>query len=104
MSNTVIGSTIVIEGEIVAEEALFVQGTIKGRVQTRDNLYVDESAVIEADVESENVEVAGSVTGNVTASERVELKGTGRMIGDLRCPRVLIADGAVFKGHIDMEA
>jgi cytoskeletal protein CcmA (bactofilin family) len=103
MANTIIGSTIVIDGEITGDEALIIQGTVKGRIGLKESLYVDESGVVEADIETENVEVNGSVTGNITASERVEIKSDGRMVGDIRSPRILIADGAAFKGHIDMD-
>jgi cytoskeletal protein CcmA (bactofilin family) len=103
MANTIIGSTIVIDGEITGNEALIIQGTVKGRIGLKESLYVDESGVVEADIETENVEVNGSVTGNITASERVEIKSDGRMVGDIRSPRILIADGAAFKGHIDMD-
>lgn len=103
MANTIIGSTIVIDGEITGNEALVIQGTVKGRIALQESLYVEESGVVEADIETENVEISGSVTGNITASERVEIKGAGRMVGDIRSPRITIADGAVFKGHIDME-
>lgn len=103
MANTIIGSTITIEGEITGREPLIIQGTVKGRVVLEDNVYIEESGVVEADVQAENVEVSGTVTGNVSAAERVELKPTSRVIGDVRSPRILIADGAAFKGHIDMD-
>ncbi len=103
MANTIIGSTIVIDGEITGNEALIIQGTVKGRIALKESLYVDESGVVEADIETENVEISGAVTGNITATERVELKANCRMVGDIRSPRILIADGAAFKGHIDMD-
>ena len=103
MANTIIGSTIVIDGEITGDEALVIQGTVKGRIALKESLYVDESGVVEADIETDNVEISGSVTGNITASERVEIKANGRMVGDVKSPRILIADGAAFKGHIDMD-
>lgn len=103
MANTVIGSSIVIDGEISGEEDLVIQGTVKGRVVLKENLYVEQSGVVEADIETCNVEVSGQVTGNITASEKVEIAAGGRAVGDIKAPRILIADGAVFKGNIDME-
>ena len=103
MANTVIGSSIVIDGEITGEEPVVVQGTVKGRVAVGDNVFVEPNATVEADVEAESVEVAGVLTGNVTAAGRVELKADGKMIGDIKAPRILIADGALFKGNIDMD-
>jgi len=103
MANTVIGSSIVVDGEITGVESLVVQGTVKGRIGVSENLYVENSATVEADIEAASVEVGGEVTGNVTASTRVEIKAEGRMVGDVRSPRILIADGALFKGSIDMD-
>ena len=103
MANTVIGSSIVIDGEITGEEDLIVRGTVKGRIAVRDSLFVDESGVVEADIETQNVTVSGQVTGNIQAAERVEIAAGGRMVGDVKAPRILIADGAAFKGNVDMD-
>jgi cytoskeletal protein CcmA (bactofilin family) len=102
-AQTVIGRTIVIDGEITGEEDLVVQGTVKGRISLRRALFVEASGVLEADIETANVEVSGHVTGNVSASDKVELMADCRMVGDIRAPRLLIADGAAFKGNIDMD-
>jgi cytoskeletal protein CcmA (bactofilin family) len=103
MANTVIGNTIVIDGEITGEEDLTIRGTIKGRIALSASLYVENSGTIEADIETETVDISGSVTGNISASDKVELKSDGRMVGDIKAPRILIADGAVFKGNVDMD-
>ena len=103
MANTVIGSSIVIEGEISSDEALVVQGTIRGKVASTESMFVENSATVEADVEAESVEVSGVLTGNVEANSRVEIKADGKMVGDVKSPRILIADGALFKGSIDMD-
>ena len=102
-AKTVIGASFVVDGEITGSEDVLVQGTVKGRITLNETLVVDASGVVEADVETATVEVAGQLTGNVAASERVELKADSRVQGDLRAPRVLIADGARFKGSIDMD-
>jgi cytoskeletal protein CcmA (bactofilin family) len=103
MSNTIIGNSIVVDGEISGDEDLTVRGTIKGRVALSASLYIEESGTVEADIETDNVEISGSVTGNIQATEKVELKSDGRVVGDVKAPRILIADGAVFKGNVDME-
>jgi cytoskeletal protein CcmA (bactofilin family) len=103
MANTVIGSSIIIDGEISGDEDLVIQGTVKGRVVLKENLFVEESGVVEADIETNNVEVSGQVTGNILATEKVEITAGGRAVGDIKAPRILIADGAVFKGNIDMD-
>jgi cytoskeletal protein CcmA (bactofilin family) len=103
MANTVIGNTIVIDGEITGDEDLTVRGTVKGRIALRASLFVEASGTVEADIETENVEISGNVTGNIHSAEKVELKTDGRMVGDIKAPRILIADGAVLKGNVDME-
>ena len=102
-THTVIGSSIVIDGEISGDEDLVVQGTVKGRISLKESLFVEGSGVIEADIETANVEVSGQVTGNIAASDKVELKADCKVVGDIRAPRILIADGAVFKGNVDMD-
>jgi cytoskeletal protein CcmA (bactofilin family) len=103
MANTVIGSSIVIDGEITGEEDLVIYGTVKGRIALRENIVVEPSGVVEASVETATITVNGSVTGDIVASERAELNSECRMVGDIRAPRILIADGASFKGNVDME-
>jgi cytoskeletal protein CcmA (bactofilin family) len=103
MANTIIGSSIVIDGEISGDEDLVIQGTVKGKIVLKENLIVEGSGVVEADIETANVTISGQVTGNILASERVELKADGRMVGDVKSPRILIADGATFKGNVDMD-
>jgi len=103
MANTIIGSSIVIDGEISGDEDLVIQGTVKGKIVLKENLIVENSGVVEADIETANVTISGQVTGNILAGERVELKADGRMVGDIKSPRILIADGASFKGNVDMD-
>lgn len=103
MANTIIGSSIVIDGEISGEEDLVIRGTVKGKIILKENLHVENSGVVEADIQTTNVTISGQVTGNIQASERVELRADGRMVGDIKSPRILIADGATFKGNVDMD-
>ena len=103
MANTLIGSSIVIDGEITGDEDLVVQGTVKGRVALSQNVHVEENGVLEANVETATITVFGTVTGDIQAGERAELKTNCRVVGDIRAPRVLIDDGASFKGNVDMD-
>ncbi len=103
MANTIVGESIIIDGEITGDDDLVVQGTVKGKIALKESLFVETSGTIEADIETRNVEVSGNVTGNVTAADKVELKSDCRMVGDLKAPRIIIADGASFKGNVDMD-
>jgi cytoskeletal protein CcmA (bactofilin family) len=100
---TVIGQGIIIEGEISSDEAVVVAGTVRGKLSVDGPLTIEPGAVIEADVSASSLSVAGAVTGNVQASDRVDLLSGARLVGDVRAARVTIADGAVFKGNVDMD-
>ena len=103
MGNTVISNGIVIDGEVSGEEPLTILGTVKGKISTTQNLAVEPGATVEADIENTSLSVGGRVTGNVVARERVEVRANGKMIGDIKAPRIVIADGAAFKGNVDMD-
>lgn len=103
MSSTVIGSSIVIEGEVSGTEPLLIFGTVNGKIVAKDAVSVERSGVVKADVEGDVIQIGGEVTGRVSARSRVEITSEGRVAGDIRAPRILIADGAQFKGNVDMD-
>jgi cytoskeletal protein CcmA (bactofilin family) len=99
---TVLGPTVEIEGEIEGEEDLVIQGRIQGKIVSRKDLTVDSSGKVEASITTKNLAVSGMLVGNVTATDKVEVRREGKMVGDIKAPRVVIADGAKFKGNIEM--
>ncbi len=100
-----IGNATTITGNIVAEEDLEIQGTIEGSVELgAHRLTVGREGVVNASVEARVVEVVGQITGNVVASECVEIKAGGLVGGDIRAPRVIMNDGAIVVGSLDMSA
>ena len=103
MAGTVIGQGITIEGEITSDEEVVVAGTVRGKLSAEGRVTVDSGAVVEADIAASSLAVGGNVTGNVTASDRVDLLAGGRLIGDVKAARLTIADGASFKGNVDMD-
>ncbi len=103
MANTVIGSSIVVDGEITGEEPVTILGTVKGKVGSAAGVVVESGATVEADVEGQTVTVSGKLTGNVTAREKLELKPESKMVGNAKAPRIVVADGATFKGNVDMD-
>ncbi|HMA91395.1 MAG TPA: polymer-forming cytoskeletal protein [Polyangiaceae bacterium] len=103
MAATVIGEGLTIEGEITSEDEIAIEGTVRGSLSSSDVVQILPGAVVQADITAAGLGVAGQVTGNVTASDRVDLQAGGRLIGDVRSARLTIADGASFKGNVDMD-
>jgi len=99
---TVIGDTITINGEFHSKEDVSIRGKIQGRIETSADLYVEKDGTVEAEVSTRNVDVHGTVIGNITAAERFEIHPGGSVTGDVRSPRVVLADGGKYKGNIDM--
>jgi len=100
--STVIGESILISGSLQGDEDLTVRGRVEGTVTLTRTLVVEPTGVVKAEVQVKNCIVAGVIIGNVTASESVEITKEGRMVGDIAAPRVIIVDGASFKGRVDM--
>ena len=100
--STVIGESILINGSLNGDEDLTVRGRVEGTLTLTKTLVVEPSGIVKAEVEVKNCIIAGVVVGNVTASESVEITKEGRMVGDINSPRVIIVDGASFRGRVDM--
>jgi cytoskeletal protein CcmA (bactofilin family) len=103
MANTVIAQGITIEGEITSDEDVVIQGTLRGKLVSKDAVNVETGAVVEADISASTLSIGGQITGNVTATDRVDLMSGARLIGDVKAARLTIADGASFKGNVDMD-
>jgi len=103
MAGTVIGEGLTIEGELTGDDEVVVHGTVRGTLTTTDALSVGSGGVVEADLTASSVTIAGQVTGNVAAQERVDIQAGGRLVGDVKSARFTIADGASFKGSVDMD-
>ncbi len=102
VANTVVGESILIAGKLEGDEDLTVRGRVHGSITLTRTLIVEQSGVLKADATVRNAIISGVVVGNITASESVELTREGRMVGDIRAPRVIIVDGAAFRGRVDM--
>ncbi|HZY05404.1 MAG TPA: polymer-forming cytoskeletal protein [Anaeromyxobacteraceae bacterium] len=100
--STVIGESILINGSLNGDEDLTVRGRVEGTLTLTKTLVVEPTGIVKAEVQVKNCIIAGVVVGNVTASESVEITKEGRMVGDLNAPRVIIVDGASFRGRVDM--
>ena len=105
MEKTVnIGKSVIIKGELNGSEDLAIEGQVEGKIELRQNvLTIGPNGKIKAQVFAKSVVILGEVTGNVTASEKVEIRDNGSVDGDITAPRVAIAEGAHFRGSIDMQ-
>ncbi|MGC4000838.1 MAG: polymer-forming cytoskeletal protein [Anaeromyxobacter sp.] len=100
--STIIGESILISGSLNGDEDLTVRGRVEGTLTLTKTLVVEPTGIVKAEVQVKNCVIAGAVVGNVTATESVEITKEGRMVGDINAPRVIIVDGASFRGRIDM--
>ena len=99
-----LGASLHVKGEISGNEDLHIDGSVEGLVQLDDRkLTVGASAKLTADVVAREVVVYGSVKGNLRARDRIEIKKDGSVVGDLTTARIMIEDGAYFKGSIEID-
>jgi cytoskeletal protein CcmA (bactofilin family) len=99
-----IGKSVVIKGELNGSEDLTIEGHVEGTIQLKDHvLTIGPNGRIKAQVFAKSVIVLGEVTGNVTASDKVDIRDNGSVDGDIVSPRVAIAEGAHFRGSVDMQ-
>jgi cytoskeletal protein CcmA (bactofilin family) len=100
-NQTVLGRTIEIDGEIEGDEDLVVQGIVRGNIRSKKDVTIDGTGDVEATVSARNLSISGRLKGNVDVLARVELCREGTMTGDIRAPRIVLADGSKFKGGIE---
>lgn len=100
--STIIGPSILINGKLSGDEDLTVRGRVEGELSLTKTLIVEPSGIVKANVQVRNAIISGVVVGNIAATESVELTREGRMVGDINAPRVIIVDGASFRGRVDM--
>ena len=99
-----IGKSVIIKGELNGSEDLTIEGAVEGKIELRQNiLTIGPNGKIKAQVFAKSVVILGEVTGNVTATEKVDIRDNGSVDGDITAPRVAIAEGAHFRGSIDMQ-
>ena len=98
-----LGNSVVIKGELSASEDLTLYGQMEGRVTLPDHtLTIGPAANIKASISAKAVVIMGAVTGNVTAGEKVEIRATGSVTGDLASPRLVVAEGGHLRGRVEM--
>lgn len=102
MKNSVIGKTIFIKGNIFSDEEVFIEGKIEGKLDIKNRVVVGKSGVVNADIEAHEVVVKGTVNGNVKGNHKVEIVPDGVLNGNILSKGVVLREGAIFKGSIDM--
>ena len=91
-----------IEGRYTFRGTVMLNGRFKGEIASEDTLIIGERGVVQADVRADRVQVSGEVTGNLKATDRIDLRRTARVYGDLEAPVVVVEEGVVFEGHCRM--
>jgi cytoskeletal protein CcmA (bactofilin family) len=100
----VIGPSIIISGDISGDEDLFIQGRVEGRIElAQHSITVGANGRVKADTHGRTVTIEGEVEGDIQAEERIILRPTARVRGNMVAPRVALEDGAKFQGTIDMD-
>jgi len=101
-SPCVVGTKTVLKGDITGEEDVLVEGTVEGTIRIGRDLKVGLGGCVKAAVSAQSIVVAGQIIGDCQATQRVHIEATGRLTGNIRAPRVIIVEGARFKGNSDM--
>ena len=101
-SACVIGPKIKIIGELSGDEDVLVEGQIEGEIRITRDLRVGAGGVVKAKVSAQSIIVSGEIVGDCEATGRVELQSTGKLTGNIRAPKIVIAEGAMFRGNSDM--
>ncbi len=101
-SETIVGNGTEIKGTMKADGSVRIDGTFEGEIYADGDVVIGEKGFARATLMAKNILIAGRVEGNVEAKERIELVATGRLIGDIKTPNLVIADGAIFIGRSEM--
>lgn len=99
---TFIGPNIAIEGTITGTEPIVVEGSVRGKIDLQSDVRIGTKARIEATVHGRNVTVEGKLTGDISADDRVELVASATVDGNIKAPKIVVAEGAKFRGNVDM--
>lgn len=101
-SACVIGPRVQLKGELVGSEPVLVEGSVEGSVRLTAELRVAAGGSVKAEVSAHSLVVAGEVIGDCQATERIVIEASGRLTGNIKAPRIVIAEGATFRGTSDM--
>jgi cytoskeletal protein CcmA (bactofilin family) len=101
--SAVLGKSVLVKGQIISREDLTIDGEVEGTVELADNrLTVGPNGKVMASIKARELVVLGTVQGNVETSEKIDIRKDAKLVGDIKTARVVIEDGAYFKGNIDI--
>jgi cytoskeletal protein CcmA (bactofilin family) len=100
--STFIGTNLTIDGTISGSEQVLIEGTVRGKINLSGELRIGTKGRVEATVHAKNVTVEGKLTGDVSADDRVELVASATVDGNIKAPKIVVAEGARFRGSVDM--
>ncbi|HEU4520799.1 MAG TPA: polymer-forming cytoskeletal protein [Thermoanaerobaculia bacterium] len=101
-SVTYFGPNVIIDGDVSGAEPVLIEGTVRGKINLQSELRIGTKARVEATVHARNVTVEGKVTGDISADDRLELVMTATVDGNIKAPKIIVAEGAKFRGSVDM--
>jgi cytoskeletal protein CcmA (bactofilin family) len=99
---TFLGPNITIDGTVSGSEAVLIEGTVRGKINLTNDLRIGTKARVEATVHAKNVTIEGRLNGDVSADDRVELIASATVDGNIKAPKIVVAEGAKFRGSVDM--
>jgi cytoskeletal protein CcmA (bactofilin family) len=101
-NGTFFGPNVTIDGTVTGSEPVLIEGTVRGKIHLSGELRIGTKARIEATVHAKNVTVEGKLTGDISADDRVELVAGATVDGNIKAPKIVVAEGARFRGSVDM--
>src|SRR5439155_22429592 len=96
------GPNTTIDGTVSGSEAVLIEGSVRGKINLTNDLRIGTKARVEATVHAKNVTIEGKLTGDVSADDRVELIASATVDGNIKAPKIIVAEGAKFRGSVDM--
>ena len=102
-SQCIIGKNIQIRGKLSGSEDLVVEGRVEGTVALKNHLTIEQTGVVDADVEVKDLTVHGEMRGDIAADGTVSVSNAAKVVGNIRAPRIILEDGSRFKGSIEMD-
>jgi cytoskeletal protein CcmA (bactofilin family) len=99
----IIGKGIIIRGNLTGGGDLIIEGRVEGQIALKNHLTIEGRGKVQADIRAEELTINGEASGNIDASGRVAINASAKVAGDIKAPRVVIEDGAVFNGSIEMD-